>query len=158
MQYLEEMMRKRTIRKQWKLINPITHAILGAGITQPHLLDKLRIRELAALEAMSKGAGTRVEWQELTDMLNVCEVMAMEGIGPEALPACKDAQDALVEAARRYESSQKMGLSGVGIQALREVYEYHDLQRSSVSRALYEQMIVKTRHRITSKAKEVLEL
>jgi hypothetical protein len=82
----------------------------------------------------------------------------MEGIGPEALPACHDAQAALVEAARRYETTQRMGLTGPGIQALREVYEYHDLQRSSVSRALYEQMIVKTRHRLTSRAKEVLEL
>lgn len=155
---MEEMMRKQTRRKIWKLINPITHAILGAGITQEHLLDKLRIRELAALEAMSKGAGTRVEWQELTDMMNVCEVMALEGIGPEALPVCQEAQAALVEAARRYETTQRMGLSGPGIQALREVYEYHDLQRSSVSRAVYEQMIVKTRHRLASKAKEVFAL
>ena len=131
---------------------------MGAGITQPELLDKLRLRELAALEAMAKGLGTKVEWQELADMLNICEVMAMEGIGPEALPYCKEAQDALVEAARRYEATKRMGLSGPGIQALREVYEYHDLQRSSVARGLYEQMIVKTRQRINSKAKEVLEL
>lgn len=158
MQYLEEMMRKRTKRQVWKLINPINHAILGAGITQAHLLDKLRLRELAALEAMSKGNGTKVEWQELADMLNVCEVMALEGIGPEALPHCKAAQDALVQAARRYETTHKMGLTGPGIQALREVYEYHDLQRSSVPRSVYEQMIVKTRHRLTSKAKEVVEL
>ena len=155
---MEEMMRKKTTRKMWKLINPITHAILGAGITQAHLLDKLRLRELAALEAMSKGNGTRVEWQELADMLNVCEVMALEGIGPEALPHCKVAQDALVEAARRFETTRKMGLTGPGIQAIREVYEYHDLQRSSVPRSVYEQMIVKTRHRLTSKAREVVEL
>lgn len=158
MQYLDEMMRKKTTRKMWKLINPITHAILGAGITQSNLLDKLRLRELAALEAMSKGNGTSVEWQELADMLNVCEVMALEGIGPEALPCCQAAQAALVDAARRYETTQRMGFSGPGIQALREVYEYHDLQRSSVARAVYEQMIVKTRHRLSSKAKEVFEL
>jgi hypothetical protein len=158
MQFLEETMRKKTTRKRWKLINTITHAIVGAAITHPELLDKLRLRELAALEAMSKGQGTRVEWQELADMLNICEVMALEGIGPEALPYCKEAQEALVEAARRYETTKRMGLSGLGIQALREVYEYHDLQRSSVARAVYEQMIVKTRHRLNSKAKEVYEL
>lgn len=151
-------MRKRTKRQVWKLINPVNHAILGAAITQEHLLDQLRLRELAALESMTKGSGTRVEWQELTDMLNVCEMMAMQGIGPEALPYCQAAQDALMQAARRYESTHKMGLSGPGIQALREVYEYHDLQRRSVSRSLYEQMIVKTRHRITGKAKEVIEI
>ena len=155
---MEETMRKKTTRKRWKLINTITHAIVGAAITHPELLDKLRLRELAALEAMSKGQGTRVEWQELADMLNICEVMALEGIGPEALPYCKEAQEALVEAARRYETTKRMGLSGLGIQALREVYEYHDLQRSSVARAVYEQMIVKTRHRLNSKAKEVYEL
>lgn len=156
---MEEMMRKRTKRKTiWKLVNPVDHAILGAAITQDYLLDKLRIRELAALDAMAKGSGTTVEWQELADMLNVCEVMAMGGIGPEALPYCKAAQDALVDAATRYAAVRKMGLSGPGIQALRDVYEYHDLQRKSVPRGVYEKMIVKTRQRLHSKAREVMEL
>jgi hypothetical protein len=152
-------MRKRTNRKIWMLINPLRHAILGAGITETRVLDKLRIRELAAIEAMSKGMGTIVEWQELADMMNICEVMAsVGGIGPEALPYCQDAQEALTEAARRFESTGKMGLSGVGLNALREVYEYHDLQRSSVPRSVYEQMIIKTRNRVKSKSKEVVEI
>ena len=152
-------MRKRTKRKQqWMLVNPINHALLGAAITQTHLLDKLRLRELAAIEAMSKGMGTIVEWQELADMMNICEVMATEGIGPEALPHCEQAQEALTEAARRYEKTKRMGLSGLGLKAIREVYEYHDLQRSSVPRSVYEQMIVKTRNRIKSKSKEVVEI
>jgi hypothetical protein len=152
-------MRKRTNRKIWMLINPLRHAILGAGITETRVLDKLRIRELAAIEAMSKGMGTIVEWQELADMMNICEVMAsVGGIGPEALPHCQDAQEALEEAAKRFESTGKMGLSGVGLKALREVYEYHDLQRSSVPRSVYEQMIIKTRNRVKSKSKEVVEI
>ena len=141
------------------LINPLRHAILGAGITETRVLDKLRIRELAAIEAMSKGMGTIVEWQELADMMNICEVMAsVGGIGPEALPHCQDAQKALEEAARRFESTGKMGLSGVGLNAIKEVYEYHDLQRSSVPRSVYEQMIIKTRNRVKSKSKEVVEI
>ena len=151
-------MRKQTKRKHWKLIDPLRHAILGAGITEPHLLDKLRLRELAAIEAMSKGMGTIVEWQELADMMNICEVMATQGIGPEALPHCQQAQQALTEAAKRFEKTKRMGLSGLGLKAIREVYEYHDLQRSSVSRSVYEQMIVKTRNRIKSKSKEVVEI
>jgi hypothetical protein len=51
-----------------------------------------------------------------------------------------------------------MGLDGAGIQALREVYEWHDLQRTSVARSIYEQMIEKTRNRIKSKANEVVEV
>lgn len=151
-------MRKQTKRKFWKLIDPIRHAILGAGITQNHLLDKLRLTELAALDAMTKGMGTIADWQELTDMMNISEVMAMEGIGPEALPYCKQAQDALEQAALRYQRTMSMGLSGTGINALREVFEYHDLQRRSIPRSVYEKMIMKTLHRIQSKAAEVVEI
>lgn len=151
-------MRKQTKRKHWKLIDVINHAILGAGITQEHLLDKLRLTELASLEAMTKGLGTVQDWQELTDMMNICEVMARHGVGPEALPHCERAQNALEQAALRFQRTKRMGLSGEGINALREVFEYHDLQRRSVSRNEYEKFIVKTKQRIMSKAKEVVEL
>lgn len=151
-------MRKQTKRKIWKLIDPIRHAILGAGITQEHLLDKLRLTELASLDAMTKGHGTVQDWQELTDMMNISEVMARDGVGPEALPYCKRAQNALEQAALRYQNTMRMGLSGDGINALREVFEYHDLQRRSIPRSEYEKYIIKTRQRIMSKAKEVVEL
>jgi hypothetical protein len=151
-------MRKQTRRKIWKLIDPVRHAILGAGITQDHLLDKLRLTELAALDAMTKGLGTVQDWQELVDMMNISEVMALEGIGPESLPHCKQAQDALERAALRYQETLRMGLSGEGIKALREVFEYHDLQRKSISRSLYEKMIIKTKQRIQSRSKEVVVL
>ena len=151
-------MRKTTKRKHWKLINPIRHAILGAGITQEHLLDKLRLTELAALDAMTKGWGTVQDWQELVDMMNISEVMSMDGVGPEALPFCQRAQDALQEAALRYQNTMRMGLTGEGINALREVFEYHDLQRRSIPRSEYEKYIVKTRQRIASKAREVVVL
>jgi hypothetical protein len=151
-------MRKQTKRKYWKLIDPIRHAILGAGITQDHLLDKLRLQELASLEAMTKGMGTLQDWHELTSMMNLSEVMAINGIGPEVLPYCKTAQDALEQAAHRYQSTLRMGLSGEGIKALREVYEYHDLQRRSIPRSEYEKMIIKTQQRLKSKAKEVTEI
>lgn len=151
-------MRKTTKRKHWKLIDPVRHAILGAGITEDHLLDKLRLIELAALDAMTKGLGTIQDWQELTDMMNISEVMARDGVGPEALPACQQAQEALEQAAKRFETTRRMGLSGTGINALREVFEYHDLQRRSIPRSEYEKYIIKTRQRIKSQAKEVVVL
>jgi len=151
-------MRKQTRRKIWKLIDPVRHAILGAGITQDHLLDKLRLTELAALDAMTKGLGTVQDWQELVDMMNISECMAMEGIGPEVLPYCKQAQNALERAALRYQETYRMGLCGEGIKALREVFEYHDLQRKSIPRSTYEKMIIKTKQRIQSRAKEVVVL
>jgi len=151
-------MKKQTKRKIWKLIDPVRHAILGAGITQEHLLNKLRLQELASLDAMTKGLGTVQDWQELADMMNICECMAMNGIGPEALTDCKSAQNALEQAAMRYQSTMRMGLSGEGITALRDVFEFHDLQRRSISRSEYEKYIMKTKQRIMSIAKEVVEL
>lgn len=151
-------MRKQTKRKFWKLIDPIRHAILGAGITQNHLLDKLRLTELASIDAMTRGLGTLQDWQELTDMMNISEVMALDGVGPEVLPHCQQAQNALEQAALRYQSTMHMGLSGTGINALRDVFEYHDLQRRSISRSEYEKYIIKTRQRIMSRAKEVVVL
>jgi hypothetical protein len=131
---------------------------LGAGITQNHLLDKLRLTELASIDAMTRGLGTLQDWQELTDMMNISEVMALDGVGPEVLPHCQQAQNALEQAALRYQSTMRMGLSGTGINALRDVFEYHDLQRRSISRSEYEKYIIKTRQRIMSRAKEVVVL
>lgn len=151
-------MRKRVRRKHYALINPIAHAIAGASITDQESLDKLRLVELAALDAMTRGQGGVEEWRTLVDMMNVSEVMGMSGIGPEVLPHVEIAQAELHRAAKRYEETKKMGLSGVGIKALREIHEYHDLQRTSICRTEYERMIDKTRNRIRSGAAEVVHV
>jgi hypothetical protein len=145
-------MKKQCRRKHWNLIDPVAHAIAGASITDQKSLNKLRLMELSAIESMSKGNGTTKDWQNIVDMLNICEVMATNGIGPEALVYCEIAQQSLTEAARRYETIKRMGLSGEGIQAVREVYEYHDLQRTSISRSEYERMIEKTRNHLKAQS------
>ena len=152
-------MRKKCRRKIWLTdINPITHAIVGARITDETSLNKLRLRELSCLDAMRLGHGTVEDWRVLVDMLNVTETFAKNGIGPEALEECQIAQESLYKAAKRYESTKRMGLDGLGIKALQNVYEYHDLQRTSVSRSVFEEMIEKTRNYIKSKGKDVVEI
>ena len=74
-------------------------------------------------------------------VLNLCETVAREKIGIEALPICKAAEDELIKAAVRFEQTGRMGLSGPGINALREVIEYHDAQRASISRSEYKRLI-----------------
>ena len=152
-------MKKKCKRKIWSTtINPIIHAISGARVTEDRLLDKLRMRELSAFDSMVKGWGTVVDWRVLVDMMNIAEMMGKSGIGPEVLPYCEDGCQAMTEAARRYQKSMKMGLSGVGINALREICAYHDLQRTSVSRSVYETMITKTANYLRSKGKDVVEI
>ena len=151
-------MRKRTRRKHYTLVNCVAHAIEGARITESHLLNELRLRELAAIESFRTGKATLQDWHDLAALLNVCETMAEAGIGPEALQACQDAETALMAAAKRFESTGKMGLTGLGLIAVRDVYGYHDLQRQSVSRAEYERQIARCANRIKSKAPGVRDM
>ena len=151
-------MKKQCRRKVWQLLNPLAHVLEGIQVTPNDKLDQLMMRELSALEAMAKGRATLQEWQDLTAVLNVCESMAMSGIGPEALPHCQTLQSELKAAARRYEKTKRMGMTATGLQAAREVIEYHDLQRRSITRGEYEAQIQRTLRRIRSSAREVEEV
>jgi hypothetical protein len=158
MPYLAETMRKRTKRKMWNLIDPITHAIVGAAITHRDKLDKLRMLEYSALEAITKGQGTVADWRTLVDVLNLAEMMGKNGVGPEVLPICEKAQNSLHKAAMRYQETMRMGLDGEGIKAIRDLIEYADLQQSSISRSEFERYIQKTKDHIRSNSNLVVEI
>jgi hypothetical protein len=127
-------------------------------ITPPDVLDKLRQRELTSIEAFRMGQADLADWKMMNDMANLCETMAKSGIGPEALESAERTHEYLLEAYHRYNKTKKMGTSGLGLVAFRDCYEYHDLQRQSVSRSVYEQMLRKTINQIISKAPGVMEL
>jgi hypothetical protein len=151
-------MRKKVKRKVWALIDPLTHALTGAAITQRDKLDQLRMLEYSALDAITKGKGTIHDWRTLVDVLNLSETMARGGIGPEVLPVCEKAQKALHEAATRYQSTMRVGLSGEGIQACRDLIQFADLQQSSISRSEFEKYIQKTKNYIKSNNDLVTEI
>ena len=151
-------MRKQVKRKVWALIDPIQHAVIGASITQRDKLDKLRVMEYSALDAITKGKGTVTDWHTLTEVLNLSETMARGGVGPEVLPVCEKAQKALYKAAERYNSTMRVVLDGEGIKAVRELIEYADLQQSSISRSEFEKYIQKTRDYLKSNNHNVVEI
>ena len=152
-------MRKQTKRKYWALINPLVHALEGATIAPRDKLDKLRLAEYSALDSITKGHGTIQDWHTLTQVLNLSETMARHGIGrDEVLPVCEKAQKALHDAALRYQKTNKLGLTGEGIKAIRELIQYADLQQSSISRSEFEKYIEKTRNYIKSNNHNVVEI
>lgn len=144
------MSRKRTVRRVWSLVNPITHAISGACITFGSDLDQLLVRELASLDAFTRGAARLQEYSDLVNMNNLTQTLADMGVGREALPDCRKAEEALIEASARFERTRRMGLTGPGIEALRNVIEWHSLQRSAIPRSKYEEAIRLTGARIRS--------
>jgi hypothetical protein len=151
-------MRKRTKRKIYDRVNPILLAMEGAAMTDKASCDKLALGELSAIESISKGTGTVWEFRLLADMLNLCERMAENGIGPEALAPCEVFNDELSGMAERYEKTGKMLFTGAGLRLAREVQEYHDLQRQSITRSDYERMIKKTADYIRSNGHRVVNL
>ena len=122
----------------------IDHALQGAALIDEKSLSKLSILEYSALEAMTKGMGTKDDWHTLAGCLNVCETMAQSGIGVEVKEVCERVQKHLQDAAIRFKTTGKMGLTGLGIKDIRELLEYADLQRRSISRSEFEKMITKT--------------
>jgi len=152
------MSRKQCKRKIYALVNPIAHAIDGIKATPEDTLDKLRLRELSALESFRTGQASMQDWNDLASMMNLCENMARNKIGAEAMPSCEKASDALKQSAKRYKDTGRMGITGEGLQSLREVFYYHDLQRASISLSEYERQIQETANRIKGRAPEVVEV
>jgi hypothetical protein len=141
-------MRKRCIRKVWAKVNPIALAISGATITTEADLDKLRLRELSAIESFSKGYATPHEFRDLCDMLNLAQTLGEQGVGPEVLPECAELEKWLLMAKDFYDKNGRMGFGGNGLRAAQCVYEMHDLQRQSIDRSTYERAIRATRNKI----------
>jgi len=148
-------MRKRTVRKHYRLINPIEYAIKGATLLEKKELEKLRLMELSSLESIAKGTGSKEDWYCLVNVLNLTQIMAENGIGPEAMESCLQAQVALEEAQAKYLNLNRIILTGPGIQACRDMLEYAALQQSSIDRSTFERMIQKTMNCIHSKGKKV---
>lgn len=88
----EEMSRKKCKRKVWKLVNPIQHAIDAHESRRTTCWINSVSASWLQLRSFRKGEAGLQEWADLTGTLNVCEAMARGGIGPEALDACKVAE------------------------------------------------------------------
>ena len=121
-------------------------------------MDKLRMMEYSALEAITKGNGTIHDWRTLVDVLNLSETMGRAGVGPEVLPICEKAQASLHKAAGYYQTTMRVILDGEGIQACRDLIEFADLQQSSIPRSEFEKYIQKTKDYIRSHGDKVVEI
>jgi len=144
-------MRKKSNRKVRPLMNPITLAIEGAAIATQSSLNALRARELSGIDAFARGQATEVEWDDILAMLCICEDMAKAGIGPEALEACQRGREHLAADKARFLQTGRMGTTGPGLQAYRDVFEYHDIQRQSIARSEYEKYIQKSINKVKTR-------
>lgn len=129
------MSRKKRSRKTWDApVTAAARAIAATSVTPTDALDKLRTSELLSVAAFADG---RARWADVDiacGMINLTEFIARQGIGPEALEACARAEVALRDAVARFRKTGTLELCATGVAALRDVHEFHDLQRQSVPR------------------------
>jgi len=152
-------MRKQTRRKIWDTtINPITHAIVGASITDDESLEVLRKKENGSLEAFRNGAAKPQDWNNINAVVQLAESMAAANIGPEVMVHVKIAEMHLLDAHQRYMRIGKMGATGPGLQSFQDIIEYHELQRTAVARSVYERHIKRVTDMIRSKSSKIIFL
>ena len=149
-------MRKQTRRKIWDTgINPIMHAIAGASISDEESLNILRGKENGSMAAFRNGSATKQDWNNINAVVRLAESMAAANIGPEVMVPCKIAEMHLLDAHDRFKRLGKMGSTALGLQSFQDIIEYHDLQRTSVSRSVYEKHIKRVTDMILSKSSKI---
>lgn len=153
-------MKRRPFRSKWQRdTNLLARVVTGVLPTPEGLLERQRMVELQAIEAFAKGYATPDDFRVMCDVLNVAETMCYAGIGrDEVLPVCETCQEQLIAAKERHDAGKTLGLSAMGLKVLRDLAEYHHLQRTAVDWQTYEKMILKTANRIRSAHPDVKEL
>ena len=96
------------------------------------MLD-LKIKNHAALEALTKGNATRVDIDTLVAMGNVTEAFARMGFGKDYSDVVKQGLQALRSVGARGAASNRFILKAAEMSALNEFMELHDAQMEVVT-------------------------
>lgn len=133
----------------------MTHALTGASITNEASLKILRDKEHGSLEAFKNGTATNHDWNNINAVVSLAESMADSDIGPEVMVHVKIAEMHLLDALERFKRIGKMGSTALGLQSFKDIIEWHELQRTAVSRSVYEKHIKRVTDMIRSKSPKV---
>ena len=134
---------------------PVTHAMAGAAIADKESLDVLRKGENGSMAAFKNGTATKADWNNINTVVRLAESMANAGIGPEVLVHVKIAEMHLLDAQERFVRLGKMGSTALGLQSFQDIIEYHDLQRTSVARSVYEKHIKRVSDMVKSRSSKI---
>lgn len=145
-------MRKQCRRKVWGKGDAVSMAIAGARVIDDNRLAQLREVERVALEAFQYGHAEWKHWGAITGVVQAARVLVEFGVGPEVLPTIELVECFLAAAQARHETTGRLGATGPDLQAVRDLYEYHDLQRTSIDLATYQRAVEKAINRARNAA------
>lgn len=141
------MSRKKCRRKVWAVGDAVSVAIAGARVIDDQRLADLHAVERTALEAFQFGRAEWKHWGAITGVVQAARVLVEFGVGPEVLPTIERVERFLEAAQARHEATGRLGATGPDLQAVRDLFEYHDLQRTSVDLATYQRAVEKAINR-----------
>jgi hypothetical protein len=125
------MSRNHAPRKAYRPRSVITDPLSLLRPASPELRQRVVLRFLSALEAMTRGEHPgEAEWRDLSDAINTVETLALtlSRLDPaEVMPVVNAAIAGMVGAANRFKAGQGMRLDAAGLQALRDVVEIYRL-------------------------------
>lgn len=117
----------------------------------------LKIKNHAALAAITQGHGTRDDIDILIGAVNVTEALARGGIGRDWSVEIKEAQDAVLSMAQRgLQREDKFLFTGVEMQAVNLVMDVHDAQLDTCTVGELEKALNLVSHEIKNKRARVI--
>lgn len=89
---------------------------------------KTKIGIHLAMTNITKGEGTKDDWQEVANALNLSVILAEMGYGKDYVPLIVEAQGSMVLVRDRLKATGKAILRGVEMRAINEALAVHDEQ------------------------------
>lgn len=126
-------------RKPYKpkrnLVNPVGFVLEGIAPVSSHtnVLLNLKIRNHAAMSALTKGQAVHKDIDELIAMVNITEALYRLGFGADYKDVVQGGLKSLRAVGRRGAESGRFILKAVEMHALNEVMELHDAQMDVIS-------------------------
>lgn len=122
--------RKKKYRPKPVLTNPVGYVLEGLAPVTSYTdeLLALRIRNHAAMAALTQGRATKADINTLITAVNITEACFLLGVGHEYEATIKAGQEALRSVGRRGAESNRFVLRAEEMQALNEMMELHDAQ------------------------------
>lgn len=111
-----------------RLHDPLAYVLAGVRPAPSDYQTKLSMKHHLAMQSLTKGIGTRTDWQIVAESLNVSLAIAQLGRGKEFVPEIELAQSAMLNIMYRSKDTGQMTFKGLEIAAVNDILGLHDEQ------------------------------
>lgn len=132
-------------------INPISEVFGGLSGDHAEHLQRLNLRNHAAMVEISQGRGAREHWDLLVGAVNMANVLCEQGIGNEFRAQTIAGRDALCDVGKRALSTGRFLFRGAELAAMNEALLCHDTQLENIRAIDIERAATEVQRRIVNR-------